>query len=53
MRNLVDNALKYTQNGGEVVLTSNRIDDKIKLMVTENGQAIKEELLPKLFILSP
>ena len=52
MRNLVDNALKYTDAGGEVTLTSNRINGKIELSVNDTGQGIQADKIPNLFVLS-
>ncbi len=47
--NLLDNAIKYTPQGGEVALTVKTIDSKAVLEVADNGMGIPPEALPRLF----
>lgn len=37
VRNLVDNALKYTWKGGKVMIEASRVDDKTLLSVSDSG----------------
>jgi heavy metal sensor kinase len=47
--NLLDNAIKYTPNGGRVLLKISRSDDKAVLEVADNGVGIPSEALPHMF----
>jgi heavy metal sensor kinase len=47
--NLLDNAIKYTANGGRVLLKISRSDDKAVLEVADNGVGIPSEALPHMF----
>lgn len=47
--NLLDNAIKYTPEGGEIAVKSTEIDDYIVLEVSDNGRGISKEELPKIF----
>ncbi|MBQ9346369.1 MAG: HAMP domain-containing histidine kinase, partial [Oscillibacter sp.] len=48
--NLVDNAVKYTGNGGAVQVTLRReADRRVALAVEDNGGGIPEEDLPRIF----
>jgi heavy metal sensor kinase len=47
--NLLDNAIKYTLNGGAVGLTVNANHSKAVLEVTDNGIGIPAEALPRVF----
>jgi heavy metal sensor kinase len=47
--NLLDNAIKYTPEGGEVVLAVNTIDSKAVLEVADNGVGIPADALPRIF----
>lgn len=49
IRNLLTNALKYTEKGGTVKISSDAQDDMVKISVTDNGIGIMEEDLDKLF----
>jgi signal transduction histidine kinase len=49
IRNLISNAIKFTRIGGKIELSSTKIDDKIELVVSDNGVGIDEEALSKLF----
>jgi len=52
LRNLVDNALKYTDNNGKVTVDAKQINNKVELLVIDNGRGIAEDQIPNLFVLS-
>ncbi len=47
--NLVCNALRYTPNGGEIVLSAHTQDGKVNLQVSDNGSGISPEAIPYIF----
>jgi two-component system, OmpR family, heavy metal sensor histidine kinase CusS len=47
--NLLDNALRFTPAGGQVVLRINASSQAVQLSVENHGQTIAPELLPRLF----
>lgn len=47
--NLVDNALKYTPEGGTIGVTVGVEDDSAVLAITDNGIGLSQELLAKAF----
>jgi signal transduction histidine kinase len=47
--NLLDNAIKYTAEGGEIAMTVGTIDSKAVLEVKDNGIGIPPEALPRIF----
>jgi diguanylate cyclase (GGDEF)-like protein len=49
LRNLLDNASKYTPNGGRIELSVAVVDKAIELTVSDNGIGITDEALPKVF----
>lgn len=49
MRNLVDNAIRYTPKGGEVEVSIDRKDDIIFLSIADSGPGIPEEERSKIF----
>ena len=49
LANLVDNALHYTPPGGEVVLTTEAVDDGVEVQVRDTGPGIDERDLPHVF----
>lgn len=48
-RNLVSNAIKYTNVGGQVIIDSINHDDFIEFVIKDNGVGIPKERLHKLF----
>ena len=52
IRNLVSNALKFTEPGGEVRIGSRDLGDEIEITVSDTGLGIPEEHLSKLFSIS-
>ena len=49
MQNLLDNAVKYTQQGGVTVHLSRDGDGTVRIAVRDTGIGISEEYLPQLF----
>ena len=47
--NLVSNALRYTQEGGAIVLSATEIKDGVQFFVRDNGRGIEAERLPTIF----
>jgi signal transduction histidine kinase len=47
--NLLDNAIKYTDEGGRVVVTARRDDDDAVIAVRDTGAGIPTDLLPRVF----
>ncbi len=49
IQNLMDNALKYTPENGEVSLTASMMNDRLEVAITNSGKGIPEEQLPQIF----
>ncbi|HEV7802085.1 MAG TPA: hybrid sensor histidine kinase/response regulator [Burkholderiales bacterium] len=47
--NLLTNAAKYTEPGGNIAVRATRENDEIRLSVTDTGMGIDDQLLPRLF----
>lgn len=47
--NLIVNAVKYSPDGGDVVVSAGQEEDKIRVMVMDQGVGISEEHLPHIF----
>ncbi len=47
--NLIDNAIKYTPAGGEIVVSAWPEDRQVKVAVTDTGVGIPQDELPELF----
>jgi signal transduction histidine kinase len=52
VRNLVSNALKFTNNGGTITIKAEKNSEHIVVSVSDNGIGISSEDLPKLFDIS-
>jgi PAS domain S-box-containing protein len=49
LSNLLNNAAKYTNPGGEILLAAGVIGREVEIRVRDNGIGIAPELLPKIF----
>jgi signal transduction histidine kinase len=52
LRNLVSNALKFTNNGGTINVSSEENSENVTISVSDNGVGIKAENITKLFNIS-
>jgi signal transduction histidine kinase/CheY-like chemotaxis protein len=48
--NLLANAVKYNRDGGSVTVRLKNVGGRARIMVTDTGQGIPQDQLPKLFI---
>ncbi len=49
VRNLVSNAVKYTPVGGKITVASEKSGDRVRLVVSDNGEGIPPEKIRSLF----
>lgn len=49
LRNLMSNAIKFTYPGGEVMISCKRVENRIKISVSDNGTGISQPDQEKLF----
>jgi PAS domain S-box-containing protein len=49
LENLIDNASKYTPDGGKITVEVKESDGWLRVMITDNGVGIPAESLPQLF----
>jgi signal transduction histidine kinase len=49
LSNIVENAIKYTPDGGSIVLSANQQDGQVAINVADNGRGIPPEDMPILF----
>ena len=49
LANLLDNAVKYTQEGGSIKISTTEQSDKIILKVSDTGLGIPSDALPRIF----
>ena len=47
--NLVNNASKFTPNGGHIEVKMDRVDSQVEVTVSDSGEGIAPELLPHIF----
>jgi PAS domain S-box-containing protein len=49
IRHLLDNAIRFSPNGGLIALRTYRQADEVVIEIDDNGVGISEELLPRIF----
>jgi len=49
IRNLISNAIKFTNNGGKVEINAQKLSDRIEIDVEDNGVGMDEDTTTKLF----
>ena len=47
--NLIENAVKYTQQGSEIQISAHRQGDKVCVRVADNGGGIRDDMKPHVF----
>ena len=47
--NLLNNAAKYTEDGGDIRLSAREVDGEVRIRVEDNGIGIDPEMLPTVF----
>ena len=49
LRNLISNAVKFTQADGEIVISVDQLGNELLVSVSDNGLGVRKELINKLF----
>ncbi|MFN2512942.1 MAG: ATP-binding protein [Pyrinomonadaceae bacterium] len=49
LSNLIENSIKYTPDGGKIVIAANADKEEVAITVTDNGRGIPAEDMPVLF----
>lgn len=52
LRNLISNAIKFTQQGGKVIIEAQEKDEFLEISINDNGMGISKKDISKLFIIS-
>ncbi|HEY0705824.1 MAG TPA: response regulator [Polyangia bacterium] len=49
LANLLNNAIRYTEDGGRITLECDQVSDWLEVHITDNGRGIPADLLPQIF----
>ncbi|MBN1550817.1 hypothetical protein JW979_05095, partial [bacterium] len=49
IQNIVDNAVRHTQNGGNITLSIADLGESVEIKVTDNGEGISDEVIDHIF----
>jgi signal transduction histidine kinase len=49
LSNIIENAIKYTPDGGLIIVSAHQTEDNVAVSVTDNGRGIPPEDMPHLF----
>ena len=47
--NLVDNAIKYTKDGSQILITAKKLDGFVHVSVADDGDGVPDEIKPRIF----
>lgn len=47
--NLISNSIKFTKEGGQIIVSSSEVDNKIRIEVNDNGVGMNEKTINSLF----
>lgn len=49
IRNIISNSIKFTEYNGQIVISANIIQDKVEIVVSDNGKGMSKQQLENLF----
>lgn len=49
LRNLVSNAVKYTPKGGLIIIETEKVQNTVRLIISDTGQGIQPDIIDSLF----